>query len=100
MLRALKIVESLELSSIVCVFDQVIYSKANEIKWKEKEKFKNAVLMMGMFHTIMMYMHILSKRYSDAGLRDVPIQSGTIAKGSIDKAPCGKTYNRDVRHIS
>ena len=56
MLRALKIVESLKLSSIVCIFDQAISSKAIEIKWKEKEKFKIAVLAMGMFLTIMMYM--------------------------------------------
>ena len=35
---------------------------------------------MGMFHTIMMYMHILSKRFSDAALHDALIQSGTIAE--------------------
>ena len=52
--------------------------------------------MMGMFHTIMMYMHILSKRFSDAGLRDVHIQSGTIGEGSIDKALSGKMYNRGI----
>ena len=63
MLWMLKTAESLKLSSIVCVFDQAIYSKAIEIKWKEKEKLKNTVLMMGMFHTIMVYMHILSKSF-------------------------------------
>ena len=42
MLRGLKIVESLKLSSIICVFDQEIYSKAIEIEWKENEKLKNA----------------------------------------------------------
>ena len=86
MLRTLKILESLKLSSILCVFDQAIYSKAIEINWKEKEKFKNAVLVMKMFHTIMIYMHILIKRFSDVGLRDVLIQSDTIAEVSIDKA--------------
>ena len=97
MLRALKIIESLRLTSIVCVFDQAIYSKAIEIKWKEKEKFKCCVLMMGMFHTLMMFMHILSKRFSSAGLRDVLIQSGIIAEGSVDKALSRKMYNRGVR---
>ena len=81
----LKTVEYLKLSSVVCVFDQAIYSMAIEIKWKEKVKFKNTVLMMRMFHTIMVYMHILSKRFSDAGLCDVLIQSDIIAEGSIDK---------------
>lgn len=97
MLRALKIIESLNLTSIVCVFDQAIYSKAIEIKWKERGKFDSCVLMMGMFHMLMMFMHILSKRFSDAGLRDVLIQSGVIAEGSVDKALSGKMYNRGVR---
>ena len=64
----LKIVESLKLSSFICLFDQAIYSKVIEIKWKEKEKFKNGVLMTGMFHTIMMYLQILRKRFFDDGL--------------------------------
>ena len=53
--------------------------------------------MMGMFHTLMMFMHILSKRFSAAGLRDVLIQSGVVAQGSMDKALSGKMYNRGIR---
>ena len=48
--------------------------------------------MMEMFYTIIMDMHILSKRFSD-----VLIQSGTIAEGSINKAVSGKMYNRVIR---
>ena len=97
MLRALKVVESLKFSSVICLFDQAIYSKAIEIKWTEKVKLKNALLMMEMFHTIMMFMHILSKRFFDAVLRDVLIQSGIIAEVSIDKALSRKMYNRGIR---
>ena len=53
--------------------------------------------MMDMFHMLMMYMHILSKRFSDAGVHDVLIQSSVIAEGSVGKALCGKMYNRGVR---
>jgi len=98
MTRAVKIMESLKLVSIVCVFDQAIYSKAVEIKWKEKEKFKNCVVMMGLFHMLMMYMHILQKLFADAGLRYVLIQSNVIAEGSVDKALRGK--NVPQRHTS
>ena len=97
MLRVLKIVSSLNLKSIVCVFDQAIYCKAIEIQWKEQEKFSSCVLMMDMFLMLMMYMHILSKRFSDAGVHDVLIQSSVIAEGSVGKALCGKMYNRGVR---
>ena len=83
---ALKIIDQLHLVSIVCVFDRAIYSKACVIKWKEAENFQNCVLMLGIFHLLMMYMGILNKRFSDAGLKDALIQSSIIAEGSIDNA--------------
>ena len=95
--RVLKIVESLKLTSNVCVFNQAIYSKTIKIKWKEKQKFNGCVLMMGMFHMLMMFIHILSKRFLAAALCNVLIQSSVIAEGSVDKALSGKMYNRRVR---
>ena len=95
--RAQKKKESLKLSGIVCVFDQSIFAKAAEIKWRDPSKYKNRVLLLGTFHTIMTYMNVISKRFKDTGLRDVLIQSGEIVGGSIDSALTGKTYNRGVR---
>ena len=54
--RCLKIKESLNLSSMVCVFDEAIYAKAVEIKWKQPEIFKSCVIMLGIFHTLMMFL--------------------------------------------
>ena len=45
----------------------------------------------------MMYMGILNKRFSDAGLKDALIQGSIIAEGSTDSALRGKCYNRGVR---
>ena len=95
--RALGIVNSLHLVSIVCVFDQAIYSKACEIKWKEPFKFRCCVLMMGVLHLLMVYMSILNKRFSDAGLKDALIHSSIVAEGSVDAALRGKSYNRGIR---
>ena len=53
--------------------------------------------MMGMFHMLMMFIHILSKRFLAAALCNVLIQSSVIAEGSVDKALSGKMYNRRVR---
>lgn len=97
MCRALTIIQSLHLNAIVCVFDQAIYSKACEIKWKEPEKFQNCIVMMGIFHLLMVYMGILNKRFGDGGLRDALIQSSIVAEGSIDSALRGKSYNRGIR---
>lgn len=95
--RSCRIMEKLKLPSIVCVFDQAIYSKACEIVWKKKEMFQDVVLMLGNFHLMMMYLGVIGKRFGDAGLRDVMVQSDVIAQGSIDKALTGHMYNRAVR---
>ena len=95
--KCLKIQEKLNLNAIVCVFYHGIYCKAAEIKWKYPEQFKNCILMLGIFHMLMMYLGISGKRFKDAGLKDVLIQSGVIAEGSVERALSGKMYNRSVR---
>ena len=80
--KALKIIDQRHLVSIVCVFDQAIYSKG-EIKWKDAKTFQNCVLMLGIFHLLMMCMGTLNKQFSDARLKDALIQSSMIAEGSI-----------------
>ena len=50
----------------LCVFEQAIYAKTIELKWKDQEKFNSCVRMMSMFHILMMFLHIISKRSADA----------------------------------
>ena len=83
--------------SIVCVFDQAIYSKACQIKWKEPEKFQSCLLMMGIFHTIMMFVQILFKHFGNAGMKDALIQSSVITEESIESASRGKCYSKGIR---
>ena len=94
--RALKIIDRLHLVSTVCVFDQAIYSKAYEIKWKrlENSKFCTTVGDLPSFNDV--YGN-LNKRFSDAGLKDALIQSSIIAEESIDSALRGNCYNRSVQ---
>ena len=62
--------DALKISEIICVFDQSIFAKAAEVRWKSPEKYKDCVLVVGAFHMVMSFMSILAKRYVDAGLRD------------------------------
>ena len=41
--------------------------------------------------------HNIGKLLGDAGLRDLAVESGVIAKGSTNKVLDGKQYNRAVR---
>ena len=95
--QALKIKESLGLKEIVCVFDQALYAKAADITWKHPDKFQPIVLRMGVFHTICNFLGIIGKRFLDAGLRDLAVESEVIAEGSVDRVLNGQQYNRGVR---
>jgi len=53
--------------------------------------------MMGNFHIICNLLSIIGKMFRDAGLRDLAVESGVIAEGSIEKVLDGKQYNRGVR---
>ena len=47
-----------------------------------------------MFHTICTFLSVIGKRFQDAGLRDVMIESGVISEGSVFGV---RTYNRAIR---
>ena len=53
--------------------------------------------MLGMFCLLMMYLVINGKRFTDAGLRDVLIQSKILAEGSVDRVLEGIMYIRIAR---
>ncbi|KAL9979552.1 hypothetical protein ACROYT_G017230 [Oculina patagonica] len=97
LVRSLKIKDSLRLQSIVVVFDQALYAKATEIQWKHSERFKDLVLRMGVFHTACTLLSIVGKRFQNAGLRDLCVESGVIAEGSVSGVLDGRRYNRAVR---
>ena len=60
-------------------------------------KFKNIILRMGEFHTICYLLSTIGKRFQDAGLHDLCVESGVIAGGSITGVMEGRKYNRAVR---
>ena len=68
--KSLQINETLRLQSTVVVFDQALYAKATEIKWKHSVQFSAIVLRMGVFHTICTFLAVIGKRFQDAGLSD------------------------------
>ena len=82
--RSVQIADQLELDHIVLVFDQAIYAKAQQIRWKNDDFTKRLEVRLGEFHTCMSYLSILGKRFGDAGLQDILIESEVVAPGSIN----------------
>ena len=64
-----------------------------ELKWRCPDKYKDCIVMLGIFHMIMMHLVVIGNTFSDAGLNDLIIQSDVVATGSVDKALSGKIYN-------
>ena len=70
---------------------------AVEVIWKNRNKFKRIILRMGPFHIMCNVLSIIGKRFADAGLRDLAVESGVIAEGSVAAVLDGRQYNRGVR---
>lgn len=88
---------TLHLKNVAVVLDQALYSKASEIVWRHQEKYSNVILMMGNFHTICNLLSAIGKMFGEAGLRDLAVESGVIAEGSVNKVLEGKQYIRAIR---
>jgi len=91
------IYQSLNIQNIAVVMDQALYAKATEVAWKYPGKYGSIVLMLGNFHVMCNFLSIIGKLFGDAGLRDLAVEAGVIAEGSINKVLEGKQYNRAVR---
>ena len=81
----------------IVVFDQAIYAKALEIVWQNAHQFQRIVLRLGAFHTASMFLAIIGKRFAEAGLADILVESSVIGASSISGVIEGKHYNRAVR---
>ncbi|KAL1268455.1 hypothetical protein QQF64_033818 [Cirrhinus molitorella] len=95
--RSVQIADQLELDHIVLVFDQAIYAKAQQIRWKDDNLTRRIVIRLGEFHTCMSFLGILGKKFGDAGLQDILIESEVVAPGSINGVISGHHYNRSMR---
>ena len=52
---------------------------------------------MEVFHAICTFLAVIGKRFQDAGLRDLCVESGVIADGSAAGVLEGRSYNRAIR---
>ena len=93
--QSVDIADKLKLGTIVLVMDQAIYAQL--IRWRNPQYMEKLVIRLGVFHTAISFLGCLGKRFRDAGLRDIVIESEIIATGSVNGVFTGKHYNREVR---
>ena len=66
---SMKIADKMQLQYAVLVFDEAVYAKVQQVRWKAKVYYDRFVVRLGEFHAIMSYLSAISKLYADAGLR-------------------------------
>ena len=96
LMKSTKIADQLELKTIVLVFDQAIYYKAQQIRWKDITLQNRLVIRLGQFHTAKTFLAVLGKRFKDGGLSDILVESRVVAVGSVAGVMNGNHYNRGL----
>ena len=95
--HSIAMADEIRQEDVVIVMDQAIYAKAQEIIWSHPTEFSRVVLRMGAFHICLNLLRIIGKRFGEAGLADILVESGTVASGSVSGVLSGHHYNRAVR---
>ena len=65
--------------------------------WKEGDKHKGIISIMGAFHILLVNLDIFCKKYGLLSLRGWWLKSKIVADGSVDKALEGRHYSRGTR---
>ena len=92
-----ELAEELGLEHVFVHADEAIHSKINMIMWLEKEKYEKIVPILGGFHTLLVYLKILHKKFGCLGMQDWWSDANAIAEGSVDQAIEGRNYDRGIR---
>lgn len=67
--RSTEIADKLGVSYLCLVFDEAIYAKIQQIRWKDAAYYSRFIIRMGDFHMAMSYCGAISKIFKDAGLK-------------------------------
>ena len=90
--------EDLNLNEMDLVLDHAIYVKTVEIVMNEKftdlRTFIN--IWMGGFHAVSIFLGVIRKRFKNAGLKDVIIESRLLGEDQVDQMLKGKEYNNGI----
>lgn len=95
--EAVKMAETLLCPTVLVVFDQAIYSKAQMIRWTDQSLQDTLLPRLGEFHTLMCFLSAVGKRFECSGFEDILVESQTIAAGSMSGVISGHQYNRSIR---
>ena len=69
----------------------------NIIKWIYQRDYDKIIPLLGGFHTLLVYLKVLYKKYGCLGFQDWWVDANAIAEGSVSQAIEGRHYARGIR---
>ena len=82
--------------AFIVIFDLAIYIEGFKITWHEGEEMNRVVRRVGVFHMCRTLLAVIGKRFGDAGLSNILIESVVIAAGSLPGIVEGKRGTTEV----
>lgn len=78
----------------ITTYDLGVIMKAFPLVWNKPEQYKDHIILVGTFHTIMAYFKMIGKKMDGSGFCDVVLEAGLSSSGSIHGVESGKNYDR------
>ena len=93
----IQLAADLEIDHVFVHADEAIHSKMLMIIWLHEGKYDKLIPLIGGFHTLLVYLKILHKKYACLGLQQWWVDAGAIREGSVCKAIEGRHYYRGIK---
>jgi hypothetical protein len=80
----------------ITTFDLGVVMKALPIIWQNPERYKNHIVLIGPFHTIMNYLNMLGHKMAGSGYSEIIIEANLVTSGSLKGVLSGKKYTKSI----
>ena len=94
--------DKLNLKYAVLIFDEALYSKAQQIRWKSEEFLSKFIIRLGDFHACMSFASAIACRFREAGLQVMTVNQSlqTSVSTAVSTVLSGLTSMHDKHNYS
>ena len=70
--------------------------KAYPLVWNDPLRYNKYILLIGTFHLICAYFHVIGKKMKGCGFSDVLLEAELAKSGTVHGVMSGKNYSRAI----
>ena len=99
MKNCMGVANKLQQTYTVISLDEGLFYRAKHLIWKTPNEYKNVILRLGSFHTILNFLKCIGKYQHRNGLEDMAINQELFGEKTAETVFDSKHYNRGIRNI-